>query len=110
MRARKQKPKGSVVFNRTRATWNFLWFENGQRRSIKLGTLGELPNKQAAQKKAEVTRRDLRLVQERTVPTVRELVDRYRLEKMPERCSTRYGYEAWLRNHILPKWGGSEGD
>jgi len=23
---------------------------------------------------------------------------------MPERFSTRYGYEAWLKNHILPRW------
>jgi integrase len=26
---------------------------------------------------------------------------------MPKRFSTRYGYECWLRNHILPKWGSS---
>jgi integrase len=25
---------------------------------------------------------------------------------MPERFSTRLGYEAWLKNHILPRWGG----
>jgi integrase len=29
----------------------------------------------------------------------------YRAEKMPKRASTRRGYEAWLRNHILPTWG-----
>src|SRR5262249_49252288 len=24
---------------------------------------------------------------------------------MPERFSTRYGYEAWIKNHIVPRWG-----
>ncbi len=23
---------------------------------------------------------------------------------MPERFSTRYGYEQWLKNHVLPRW------
>jgi integrase len=42
-----------------------------------------------------------------TVPTVKMLVEQYRLEKMPQRFSTRYGYEAWIKNHILPRWGNS---
>jgi integrase len=42
-----------------------------------------------------------------TVPKVEDLIDRYRLEKMPERFSTRYGYESWIKNHILPRWGES---
>jgi hypothetical protein len=24
---------------------------------------------------------------------------------MPKRSDTRRGYEVWIRNHILPKWG-----
>jgi len=24
---------------------------------------------------------------------------------MPQRYSTRYGYDAWLNNHVLPRWG-----
>jgi integrase len=103
MRAR--KPKGSVVLNKLRATWNFLWVENGQRKSRKLGTLAELLTKADADKKAEAVRRNLRLVTERSVPTVNELVAQYRAERMPERFSTRYGYEAWIKNHILPRWG-----
>jgi integrase len=39
------------------------------------------------------------------VLTVNALVEQYRTEKMPRRASTRRGYEAWLRNHILPTWG-----
>jgi len=33
------------------------------------------------------------------------LIEQYRAEKMPERYSTRYGYNAWLNNHVLPRWG-----
>jgi len=102
---RAQKPKGSVVYNKTRATWNFLWVEDGQRKSRRLGTLADLPTKADAMKKAETLRRDLRLQAERSVLTVRQLVERFRVERMPERFSTRYGYEAWLKNHILRYWG-----
>jgi len=102
---RAQKPKGSVVYNKTRATWNFLWVEGGQRKSRKLGTLAELPTKTDARKKAELVRRELRLISERSVPTVRELVEQYREERMPQRYSTRRAYEVWLRLYILPRWG-----
>jgi integrase len=37
--------------------------------------------------------------------TVNMLVQQYRLERMPQRIDTRRSYEAWLRNHILPRWG-----
>jgi hypothetical protein len=100
-------PKGSVVINQLRATWNFLWCEGKQRRSYKLGTVAELPTRADALKKAEAVRRDLRLQRERTVITVKQFVAQYRAEKMPVRASTRRGYEAWLTNHILPRWGGS---
>ncbi len=36
---------------------------------------------------------------------MQDLVEQYRAEKMPHRHSTRRGYEAWLRNHVLPRWG-----
>ena len=102
---RAQKTKGSVVFNNARATWNFLWVENGHRRSRKLGTIAELPTRTDALRKADVVRRDLGLVARRSVPSVSELVEQYRTEKMPVRYSTRRPYEVWLRLYILPKWG-----
>jgi len=102
---RARKPKGSIVYNRTRGTWNFLWVEDGKRKSRKLGTLGELPTRVDAIQKAETIRRNLRLIAERSILTVRLLVERFRAERMPERFSTRYGYEAWIKNHILPRWG-----
>ena len=105
MRAR--KPKGSVVFNKSRSTWNFLWVEHSHRKSRKLGTVAELPTRADALRKAEAVRRELRLVRERTVVTVIQLVEMFRAEKMPERSSTKRGYNAWLDNHILPRWGDS---
>ena len=104
---RAQKPKGSVVLNKARGTWNFLWIEAGGRKSKRLGTLAELPTKVDALRKAEAVRRDLRLVAERAVVTVNQLVQKYRDEKMPKRIDTRRAYEVWLRNHIIPKWGES---
>jgi len=41
-------------------------------------------------------------------PTVKILVTQYREEKMPQRASTRRGYETWLNNHLIPKWGDCE--
>jgi len=43
-----------------------------------------------------------------STPTVSTLVEQYRAEKMPQRFSTRHGYNAWLNNHIIPKWGACE--
>jgi integrase len=39
------------------------------------------------------------------VPTVAALVERYRVERMPRRYSTRRGYESWLKCHVVPRWG-----
>jgi len=102
---RAQKLKGSVVFNKTRETWNFLWSEAGMRRSRKLGTLAELPTRSDALRKAEAVRRELRLVAERLTLTVSMLVDDYRKEKMPKREDTRRSYEVWIKHYIIPQWG-----
>ena len=42
---------GSVVSNKRHACWNFLWFEDGHRRSRKLGNFSELRTREAALKK-----------------------------------------------------------
>lgn len=101
MRAR--KPKGSIVFNKFRGTWNFLFVENGQRRSRKLGTLAELPTRQDALARVAQVKRDVRLQSERTVVTVKQLIGQYREERMPTRASTARGYNCWLNNHVLPR-------
>lgn len=102
---RARKPKGSVVFNKARGTWNFLWVEAGSRKSRKLGTLAELPSRADALRKAEAVCRELRLVAERATVTVNQLVQHYRAEKMPRRKDTRRSYEVWIKHHIIPKWG-----
>ncbi|HEY6184111.1 MAG TPA: site-specific integrase [Terriglobales bacterium] len=97
--------KGSVVFDKRRKTWNFLWCENGHRRTKLIGTARELPTKTAAWRAAEPLRRRMDNPIIGTAITVNTLVSQYRTEKMPTRLSTRRGYDAWLNNHILPRWG-----
>lgn len=103
---RTRKPKGSVVFNKRFGTWNFLWLEDGHRRSRKLGDISELRTHEAALKKAEAVRMELRFQLNDSRLTVNTLAEEYRAEKMPPRASTRRGYEAWLDNYVLPRWGG----
>jgi integrase len=102
-RARVQN--GSVVFNRKYGTWNFLWFEDGHRKSRKIGTALEFKSKEAASLAADALRNGLDRPQIAGLPTVRSLVSGFRREKMPERFSTQQGYNSWLDNYILPRWG-----
>ena len=95
---RAQKPKGSVVYNRSRATWNYLFMESGKRKSRKLGTLSDLPTKADAIRKAEVVKRERRLVAGRSVPTVAQLVEGYKAERMPKRYST--SRSNWLEGKL----------
>jgi integrase len=102
--------QGSVSLDKRIKTWNFFWWDEGKRRSKKIGTLSEYPTKAAAWRAAKTLRHSLENqtpVTSVSVPTVKTLVEQYRQEKMPEHYSTRCGYEAWLNNHILPKWGSS---
>jgi integrase len=101
---------GSVVFDKRRKTWNFLWWEEGKRRSKQIATLAECLTKGAAWRVAQSFQDSLPEPNLSTVGviTVGTLVEQYRAEKMPQRYSTRRSYESWLKNHIIPKWGGSE--
>ena len=105
MRARNQD--GSVVLDKRIKTWNFLWWENGRRRSKKIGTVRQYPTKASAWRAAKALPHSLdkQTTVSTSGPTVNTLVEQYRREKMPKRVDTRRTYEAWLRNHILPKWG-----
>jgi integrase len=93
-----------VVYSRKRGTWHFKWFENGQPRRRQLGTIRDLPTREDAEKAAKASRKSEKSV-DLTPPTVRQLVEKFTAEWMPERFSTRYGYQCWIKNHILPKWG-----
>ena len=101
-RARHQT--GSVLFDRSRGTWRFLQWIDGKRRSQTIGTKQEYPTKTAAWKAVK----PLAMIPViNPAPTISTLVEQYRQEKMPERFSTRRGYNTWLDNHILPRWGAS---
>jgi integrase len=107
-RARNQT--GSVVLDKRINTWNFFWWEDGKRRSKKIGSMREYPTKASAWRAAKALRHWLEneVNLNYTAPTVKALVEQYRQEKMPQRASTRRGYETWLHNHIIPKWGECE--
>jgi integrase len=99
---------GSVVLDKRRKVWNYLFCVNGSRRTKAIGSLRDFPTKTAAWKAAELLRRSV--TAEKPVSNavvVKSLVEEYRAEKMPKRASTRRGYESWLTNHILPRWSES---
>src|SRR5437016_3386766 len=107
MRAARFKT-GSVVFDKRRKTWNFLWWENGIRRTRRIGTLSEYPSKSAARREAQeiqFSNLEIPKPQANEFLIVRNLIERYRAERMPKRADTKRTYEAWISNHILPKWG-----
>jgi integrase len=110
MRARNQE--GSVVLDKRIRTWNFLWWEKGKRRSKKIGSMSQFPTKASAWRAAKPLRDALENQKQvnpaRTPCRVSTLVEKYRAEKMPQRYSTRRSYDAWLRNHVIPKWGECE--
>ncbi len=106
MRAR--QGSGSIVLDKRIRTWNFFWWENGKRRSKKIGTTGQYPTKAAAWRAAKPLRdavENQTPVVNPSGPCVSTLAEQYRAEKMPQRYSTRRGYEAWISNHIVPRWG-----
>ena len=93
-----------VVYSRKRGTWHLKWYEDGKPRRRQLGTIRELPSRAIAEKAAEPFRRML-AKPIKTVPTVSVLVEQFKIEKMSTRASTSHSVKAWLRNHIIPKWG-----
>ena len=96
---------GSVVQDKRSKVWNFFWWENGKR---KCKVLGRFPTKAAAWKAARPLRDATETKTILACPRVGELVPQYRIEKMPQRASTRRGYEVYLQKHILPKWQDAE--
>src|SRR6185437_3825048 len=86
-------------------TWNYLWYENGKRRTRVVGTLREYPTKGAAR---SATLEFMPQQNSSTEPhgtTVNAIAQRYLSERLPSRFSTARMYRSWLRNHILPEWG-----
>jgi integrase len=93
---------GSVVFDKRIKQWNFLWWQDGKRKSK---SLGHHKTKMSAWKAAKGLRDALESQPKTISMTVNTLIETYRQEKMPTRYSSRRTYDAWLKNHIAPKWG-----
>lgn len=93
--------RGSVRFDKRRKTWNYLWYESGKRRSKLIGTKQDYPTKAAAWKavKFEAPPKD--------GETVSSVIAQYETERMSSRHSTARVNRSFLKNHILPKWGGT---
>jgi len=105
-RARKQT--GSVVLDKRIGAWNFFWWSEGKRRSKVIGSIRDYPTRSSALRAAQALKQEVYnqvKSSNHNVPTVRTLVTQYRAERMPKRLSTRMGYDAWLNNHVLPRWG-----
>ena len=99
---------GSVVFDKRRKMWNFLWWEDGNRHTRRIGTLAEYPSKSTARRAAQEIQLSITNIPQPEpggTLIVQNLIERYRAERMPKRSDTRRAYEVWITNHILPKWG-----
>src|ERR1035441_1465317 len=96
---------GCVRYDKRRRTWNYLFYDQGKRRSKRIGSKQQYPTKPAAWKAVTPAESQPQPSRASTAPTVAALVEQYQVEKMPKRYSTRRSYDAWLRNHVLPKFG-----
>lgn len=94
---------GSVRFDKRRKTWNYLWYEDGKRRSKVIGTKQQYPTKAAAWKAVE--RLQLGNLKKQNGETMRHVIARYEVERMSSRHSTAQMCRSFFNNHILPTWG-----
>jgi integrase len=114
--------QGSVQREKRRSgpdVWVFRWWETGidgasKRRKAILGTVVSLPTESLALQAARALRIDAN--QQTPLPegkpnTMADLVGHYRLKELSgevrsrKAFSTRSGYECYLKNWILPRWG-----
>jgi integrase len=104
---RQRQRSGSVVLDKRIKGWNFFYWDNGRRRSKKIGTTKEYPTKASAWRAAKTLRDAVenQVTISSGAPMVKAVVAQYRTEKMPTRLDTNRGYESWIRVHTLPKWG-----
>jgi hypothetical protein len=97
---------GSVVLDKRINVWNFFWWENGKRRSKKIGTLADHPTKASAWRAAKALRHSL---ENHDVSvnglTMNALVERYKHERMPTRRCTARTYSSWLNKAYCAEVG-----
>ena len=98
---RTRRNKGSLIFDKGRSAWRFLWWADGRRKSKIIGSREEFTEREAWR---EVERLKLS-PQTKTEVTLGELVTRFESERFPQRHDTAQVYKSWLKNHIKPMWG-----
>jgi len=89
--------------------WQFRWMENGKPKSVLIGTVDRYANQADAERAAEHLRIKINAEnpqQQFHRVSVESLVERYKAEELPARYSTRASYLSYLKNHIVPRWGG----
>ncbi|HTF70252.1 MAG TPA: site-specific integrase [Edaphobacter sp.] len=78
------------------------------RKRIRIGLVSEYPTRAAAMRAASGIREEVNsppgLLAERQ-RRFEDVIARYEREEMPERYSTRSGYQSMIRVYIRPKWG-----
>ena len=94
---------GSVVLDKRSKVWNFYWWEGGKRRSRVIGPHSRFTKTAARLAASHWDKPEPRMES----ITVSRLVELYRVEKMPQRYSTRRSYDVWLRLYVVPRWSNS---
>jgi integrase len=96
---------GSVVQDKRDKVWRFYWWENGKRKSKALGQFSTKAKAWAAAKPLRDEMESPQAITKPSAPNVTNVIERYRVERMPTRTDTKRSYEVWISNYILPKWG-----
>jgi hypothetical protein len=90
--------------------WQFRWMENGEPKSVLVGTIEKYPHKSDAERAVE----HLRVRVNSQSPqqhfhsvTVGALIDRFTEEYAPRHCRkvTQKVYRSLFENHLRPRWG-----
>lgn len=101
---RRSYQQGSVVAVEKKGKivgWDFRWREDGQQKSVRLGSVADFPLKAKAEKAAESYR--ARINENREVYRFRDLAIRWEQNELPERMDTRDGYLSNLRR-LRERW------
>jgi hypothetical protein len=77
---------GSVRYDKQRRTWNYLWYDGATRRSKLIGSKRQYPTKAAAWDAVERVPQPVPTASAQK--TVREVIIRYEIVRMPTRHST----------------------
>ena len=75
MKRAQRNARGCVRLDRRRGTWNYLYYDQGKRRSRLIGNRQQYPTKATAWKAAEAFRSSLQPTNRSTAPTVQTLVN-----------------------------------